>query len=584
MTTGNASASRAAASDFVPQDLDAADWASLEPLYRSLLERPVESKAELERWLLDRSELDAAVREAQAVLYIPTTRFTEDAEASRLWEKWLDEIPAKLDPMWFEINQRQVKLAEKLGLSGGRYAVLHRNMRNEVELFRDENVALETQDKKLNQKYQQLCGKMSVEFDGKTLTLPQVGKYLEMTDRSKREGAWRAERTRRLVDEEAIDGIYDEQVGIRTRIAKNAGFENFRDFQHQNFRRFEYSPADCYAFHEGVEKHVVPLLREMDGRRKASLGVDPLRPWDLGVDEKGREPLKPFEKGQELVEQSRRVFARMDPELASFYDALGDDMGTAPGLDGCFDLDSRAGKAFGGYQYMRDRSRRPFIFMNAAGLHRDVETMIHEAGHAFHSMLSRDEPLVAYRDAPIEFAEVASMSMELLTMPYWDEFYPDENDANRARRTQLEGSLTMLAWIATIDAFQHWVYLNPGHSRDERREHWVTLMDRFGHDVSWDGLEREKAATWQRQLHLFGHAFYYIEYGIAQLGAFGLWMRSVREGMGAALEGYKKAMTLGGSKPLPELFEAAGLKFDLGERHIGAVADAVRKELAGLPE
>lgn len=366
-------------SDFVPTNLDAADWSSLEPLYKSLLDRPVENKADLERWLLDRSELDAAVSEARAVLYIPTTRFTEDEEASRRWEKWLDEVPAKLDPMSFALNRRQVELCEKLGLSGGRYAVLHRSTRNDVELFRDENVALETQDKKLNQKYQQLCGKMSVEFDGKTLTLPQVGKYLEMTDRAKREGAWRAERERRLQDEEAIDAIYDEQVKVRTRIAKNAGFENFRDYQHQSFRRFEYSPADCIAFHDGVEKHVVPFLRDLDARRKASLGVDPLRPWDLGVDERGREPLKPFETGQELVEQSRRVFARMDPQLAEFYNALGDDMGRTPGLDGCFDLDSRKGKSFGGYQYMRDRSRRPFIFMNAAGLHRDVETMIHEA-------------------------------------------------------------------------------------------------------------------------------------------------------------------------------------------------------------
>lgn len=570
-------------SDFVPANLDATHWANLEPLYQALLDRPIESASDLERWLLDRSELDAAVSEARAVLYIPTTRFTDDPEATQRWDAWLDEVPAKLEPMSFALNGRQVELAERFGLSTGRYAVLHRSTRNDVDLFRDENVALETQDKKLNQKYQQLCGKMAVEFDGKTLTLPQVAKYLEMTDRAKREGAWRAERTRRLADVDAIDTIYDEQIKVRTQIARNAGYENFRDYQHQSFRRFEYTPADCYAFHEGVEKHVVPFRRELDARRKAALGVDPLQPWDLGVDELGREPLKPFETGQQLVEQSRRVFARMDPQLSSFYNQLGDDMGTAPGLDGCFDLDSRPGKAFGGYQYMRDRSRKPFIFMNAAGLHRDVETMIHEAGHAFHSMLSKDEPLVAYREAPIEFAEVASMSMELLTMPYWDEFYSNPTDANRARCAQLEGSLSMLTWIATIDAFQHWVYLNPDHTREQRRDYWNTLMDRFGHDVSWDGLEAEKATAWQRQLHLFGHAFYYIEYGIAQLGAFGLWMRSLNEGMPAAIAGYKNAMSLGGSKPLPQLFEAAGLKFDMGADHIGRITQTVRHELAKLP-
>jgi oligoendopeptidase F len=578
------SSSTATSTDFVPADLDATSWAQLAPLYQSLLDRPIENAADLERWLLDRSELDAAVSQARAELYIPTTRFTNDAEASQRWDRFLDEVPTQLDPMSFALNRRQVELAERLGLSDGRYAVLHRSTRNEVTLFRNENVALDNQDKKLNQKYQQLCGKMSVEFDGQTLTLPQVAKYLEMTDRAKREGAWRAERQRRLVDRDAVDAIYDEQVRVRTQIARNAGFDNYRDYQHQNLRRFEYTSEDCYAFHEGVERHIVPFRRELDARRKAALGVDPLRPWDLNVDELGREPLRPFTTGQQLVEQSRRVFARMDAQLSAFYNQLGDDMGDRPGLDGCFDLDSRPGKSFGGYQYMRDRSRRPFIFMNAAGLHRDVETMIHEAGHAFHSMLSKDEPLVAYREAPIEFAEVASMSMELLTMPYWDEFYPNPSDANRARRAQLEGSLSMLTWIATIDAFQHWVYLNPGHTRAQRYDYWNTLMDRFGHDVSWDGLEAEKATTWQRQLHLFGHAFYYIEYGIAQLGAFGLWMRSLNEGQSAAIQGYKDAMTLGGSQPLPKLFEAAGLKFDMGADHIGRVVQAVRTELAKLPD
>ncbi len=569
---------------FVPADIKAAEWPELEPLYTDLLNRPVGSASDLERWLLDRSELDAAVSEARAELYIATTRFTEDKESNDRWARYLDEIPAKLDPMSFELNKRYVQLASEVGFDGDRWHVLNRNTQREVELFREENIALSTSVTKLNQKYQKLCGQMSVDFQGETFTLPQMARFQEDTDRSVREEAWRATTERRLKDRNAIDEIYDEQIKLRHQMALNAGYENFRDYRHAEFRRFDYTPQDCFDFHEGVEQHVVPLVRELDGERAKALGVDPLRPWDLAVDELGRPPLRPFARGQELIEKSRRVFSRLDPELAGFYDDLGDDLGSTPGLEGSFDLDSRNGKAFGGYQYQRDRTQRPFIFMNAAGLHRDVETMVHEAGHAFHSMLCSGEPLLYYRDYPIEFAEVASMAMELLTMPMWDEYYADESDANRARRAQLEGAAATLAWIATIDAFQHWVYTNPNHTRDERTAKWLEIEYRFGHEVSWEGLEAQRESAWQRQLHLFGHAFYYIEYGIAQLGALGIWLRSLREGVPAALDGYKKGLTLGGSRPLPELFESAGVPFDFGPDQIGTIMNAVSDELAKLPE
>ncbi len=564
---------------FVPADLDASRWENLEPLYANLLARAVTTPEELERWLLDRSELDAAASESRANLYIRMTCHTDDAEATRAWTAYLDDVPPKRKPVVFRLDQRQMELFEAIPLDAERYGLLGKRTRREIELFDERNVPLETEVEKLEQEYDEVCGAMSVEFDGEERTIPQMERYLQVTDRDVRERAWHATAERRLADRERIESIFDAMVDLRQRLARNAGFENFRDFQHERYLRFDYTPADCERFHAGVEEHVVPFLRRLDERRRRALGVDVLRPWDLKVDEHGRPPLAPFANGQELVEKSRAVFDALDPDLGKLYATLGDDV-TVDGGGFCFDLDSRKGKTFGGYQYMRDRIRVPFIFMNAAGLHRDVETMVHEAGHAFHSFLCAHEPLLAYRDYQTEIAEVASMAMELLSMPYWDRYYPDASDLHRARKAQLEGAVTMLAWIATIDAFQHWLYTHVGHSRDERRAAWLDISRRFGHHVSWAGLEEAEAYAWQRQGHLFGNPFYYIEYGIAQLGALGIWLHARERGEAEALRLYKQALVLGGSKSLPELFGAADLAFDFGPEHIGRLVGAVEKELA----
>lgn len=565
--------------EFVPLEIDATRWEVLGPLYEALLERPVGSFEEFEGWLLDRSELDAAASEAQANLYITMSCHTDDDAANAAWTRYLEEVQPKRKSIASKLDRRHVELAERFGKGSERYFVLNRSVKNDVELFREENVALETEQAKLDQKYDQLCGDMLIEFQGEQRTVPQMARFLEESDRSVREAAWHAVSDRRLRDKDRIDEIFDRMIELRNQAARNAGYPNFRDYQHQRSNRFDYTPGDCLAFHEAIERHIVPFMRRLDERRKGNLGVDPLRPWDLVVDEKGRPALKPFEGGQDLIDRTRRVYERLDPELARIFGSLGNNMAQG----GCFDLDSRKGKASGGYQYMRDRARRPFIFMNAAGVHRDVETMVHEAGHAFHSSLCAHDPLVWYRHSDIEFAEVASMTMELLTMPHWGEFYADESDANRARRQQMEGSLSLLTWIATIDAFQHWIYTHPKHTRAERRAFWLTLDDRFGHAVSWEGLDEARANQWQRQGHLFGNPFYYVEYGIAQLGALGIWLNSLEEGVGPALKKYKGALTLGGSRPLPELFEAAGVPFDFSADRVATLVEAVESELAKLP-
>ncbi|MBX3355708.1 MAG: M3 family oligoendopeptidase [Phycisphaeraceae bacterium] len=554
---------------FVPAGLDATHWESLEPLYRSLLERPLRCAGCLEQLILDRSELDAFASEAEANAYIRMTCFTDDAEAKARFLQFIEKVDPQLKKVGFELDRRIAESPFAKDLNQARYGVLLRALRQSVRLFRAENIPIETELTKLDQQYSEINGAMTVEFEGREQTMPQMARYLEVTDRSVREGSWRATAERRLRDADRISVIYDQMIKLRSQLARNAGFDNFRDYQHQRLHRFDYTPADCETFHTAVEQVWVPVLRRLNAERTRVLGLPALRPWDLKVDIHGRAPLRPFDGADDLVERTSKAFHRMDGELGRMFDSMRG--------GGCLDLDSRKGKAPGGYQYQRQYSRSPFIFMNAAGLQRDLETMVHEAGHAFHSILCKDDPILAYRGSPMEFAEVASMSMELLTFPVLDEFY-SEGDANRARRGLLENLATMVPWIAQIDAFQHWVYMNPGHSHDERAAEWLRLNRRFGPTVDYSGLEEVERTAWQRQLHLFGVPFYYIEYGIAQLGALQLWLRSRRD-PAAALAGYKRALALGGSQPLPKLFEAAGIRFEFGPAIMRELQDEVSREL-----
>jgi oligoendopeptidase F len=560
------------ATDFVPTDIDATSWKDLEPLYTRLLEREIETAEDLERLLLDRSELDAAAQEAFANLYIEMTCHTDDEQAKTGYLQFVENVEPRLKQVDFDLNRRIVGLPVVDRLDPERYGVLIRDMKADVELFREDNIPLQTEDTKLDQQYSEIRGAMTVEFRGEERTLPQMGKFLEENDREMREEAWRGMWERQLRDRDRTDEIFDRMIEVRHQVARNAGCDNYRDYMFLAKHRFDYSPAHCEAFHTAAETVCVPIMRQLNAERAETLGVDPLRPWDTAVDVKGRPPLRPFDNADRLISGTSRIFHEMDSQLGELFDSMRDGRS--------LDLDSRKGKAPGGYQQQRDRSRTTFIFMNAAGLQRDLETMIHEAGHAFHSMLCRDEPLIYYRHSPLEFAEVASMSMELLAYPYLSEFY-DEAESARARRNHLEDLIALLPWIARIDAFQHWLYLHPRHTREQRTAHWLELGERLGAAVSWDGLEDIEQSSWQRQLHLFGVPFYYIEYGIAQLGALQLWV-AARQGESEALARYKQALALGGSKPLPQLFGAAGLTFDFGPDTVKQLMDEVQRELETL--
>jgi len=578
---------------FVPADADLGDWDQLEPLFQQLVERELGSAEELEQWLLDESELLACFSEERSERYIAMTCDTADEDKEKAYLHYLENIAPRAKPYFHALNEKYVACEHRSALDKQRYGVLDREVESEIELFREQNIPLQTEVAKLAQQYQKITGAMTVEFRGEERTLPQMAKYLEETERAVRREAWEAVGARRLQDREAIDEIFDKQRALRQQIARNAGFDDYRGYAFKSMMRFDYGIEDAERFQQTVRELVVPLYRDLNLRQfkllarprkdeedagvplseRTTAEFDTLRPWDLEVDPFGRGPLRPFETSDQLENGVQEIFARLDPELAELFASMR--------TEGDLDLDSRKGKAPGGYMSTRDEKRRPFIFMNAAGVQRDVETLLHESGHAFHAFATQHEPLVAYRHSPIEFAEVASMTMELFADDELDVFYSTD-DAARAKRKHLEGIIKILPWIAQIDAFQHWIYAHPDHGRDERTARWLQLDSDFGAAVDWSGYQDNRESYWQRQLHLFVHPFYYIEYGIAQLGALQLWLR-FKGDRKEALQGYRSALALGGSRPLPELFAAAGARFDFSAETIGPLVKAVQEELAGLP-
>jgi oligoendopeptidase F len=559
---------------FVPEKINLGDWQQIAPLFDQLDARVHEchSPPDLERWLLDSGELSAALNEEGSRRYIAMTCHIDSPEAEAAYLQFVEHIEPQLKPRQFNLAKLFLEHPLRLQLPRERYFVFDRNTQLQVELFRPQNVPLETQEARLSQQYQKLIGSLTVRFQGQERTLVQMGRYLEEPDRALRQEAWELTAGRRLQEAEQIETIFEQLLKLREQIAANAGFPDYLQYAFRARGRFDYTPQDCLQFHQAIENADMPALRQLHTQRRKQLGLDTLRPWDLAVDPASKPPLRPFDKVQTLVANTGEIFSRLDDKMARDFRLMREMR--------LLDLDNRKGKAPGGYQSTLAESRLPFIFMNAVGMQRDVETLLHEAGHAFHTLATRDEDLSAYREAPIEFCEVASMSMELLGNEFIEKFYAPD-DARRARREHLEGIVEIFPWIATVDAFQHWIYSHPGHSRAARQKAWLELMDRFGGDVDWGGYADARVNWWHRQLHIFIHPFYYIEYGIAQLGALQIWANSKRD-KAQALGQYHRALALGGSRPLPELFQAAGCRFDFSSQTIHPLVKLVSDELGKL--
>lgn len=544
---------------FVAGQADLTVLEQVRPLFQALLDREIDSSRTLQNWILERSELEAALSQTGTILYIRMTCQTDDPARARAYQYFIETIRPVVKIFEDRLNKKYLAGQKQWQLDSGRHEVYTRALRTDMELFREENVALEMEIDLRTQEYQTTIAAMTVVFEGKERTLPEMGKFLHEPDRDLRERAWKSAARRRLDDKNNLEQLFDRLISLRVKIAGNAGFSNFCDYKFRALHRFDYTPQNCKQYHASIEKLLVPLWRQILEKRREQMQLKKLRPWDTTVDSLGRPPLRPFNKVSELMDGCVKIFNRLDPPLGQqFTEMVG---------AGLLDLESRKGKAPGGYQSTLDEARKPFIFMNAVGVDDDLRTLLHEAGHAFHALACAADPLLDYRHGPMEFNEVASMGMELLADPQINVFYAPQ-DEQRSRNEHWEGIVSTLIWVAVIDAFQHWIYEHPRHTGAQRKDAWIAIHERFGGNfIDWEGLEDEHAFLWHRQLHIFEVPFYYIEYGIAQLGALQLW-NNARQDPQTALANYKKALALGGSRPLPELFETAGIQFDFSPKTI----------------
>lgn len=556
---------------FLPVNFIVTDWAILEPYFKDLIDRAITDKTSLEQWLKDMSELEAAVSEDACWRQIKMTCDTENKTLEEAFNFFCMEIQPRIQPLQDALNKKLIAEPLLKELEPEKYHTYLRSIRKSIELFREENIPLQAEMAVSQQQFGQITGAMMVTVNGEEYTLQQAAKFLENADRNLREGVYRKIQDRRLQDTAKLDELYDKLVGLRNKEAQNAGFENYRDYRFKELGRFDYTKEDCYQFHAAVKLHVLPLVNEIYQKKKEKLCLETLRPWDMDAEPEGTKPLRPFTTGDDLLKKSIACFEKLRP----FFGQCLQKMQELNHLD----LESRKGKAPGGYNCPLAESGAPFIFMNAAGQMNDVTTMLHEGGHAVHSFLAHPLPLSGFKEYPMEIAEVASMAMELFTMDHWESFFDNAADLKRAKEHQLERVITIFPWIAVIDKFQHWIYEHPLHTHQERTAAWVATLTEFQDDViDYSGLETYRSNAWQRQLHLFEVPFYYIEYGIAQLGAIGMWMQ-YKNNPQQALDNYCNALALGATKTLPELYKTAGLAFDFSPEKIKVLMDFVKKEM-----
>ena len=558
---------------FIDENLMVDSWEKIEVYFKSLLDREINSVTDLQQWMLNRSELESVLEEEQAWRYINMNIDTTDQKLAKDFAFWIQEISPKVAPFSHQLNVKLNSSQFLKELDNEKYCIYIRGLQKAIEIYRDENIPLIVEMETKQQEYGAIVAKMTVEIDGQKMTMQKAAQFLKDTNREKREEVFNTINARRLQDVDALDQLFDELIALRQQIAKNAGFENYRDYKFAAMGRFDYTPADCYAFHDSIAKEIVPIIESFDKSRMNKMGLENYKPWDTSVDASGKDPLKPFEGGQDLINKSIRCFERLRP----YY---GECLRTMKAMKH-LDLESKEGKAPGGFNYPLYEIGVPFIYMNAVGSQRDLVTMVHEGGHAIHSFLSRDLPLADFKSVPSEVAELASMSMELISMDAWDEFYHSQEELNRAKKEQMQKVLEGLPWIAAIDRFQQWIYTTP-HTADERRSEWSNIMSDLSSSlVNWDGHEKAHQNIWQRQLHLYEVPFYYIEYGMAQLGAIAMW-RSYKQLGDSALDNYDAALKLGYTKSIGELYQIAGIEFNFSQDYVKELAEFIKLELASM--
>ncbi len=564
------------ARNFLPNDFSFTSWEDLQPYTDNLLNREIDSLAALEKLITDSNEFGEVIGEDMRWRMIKMTCNTQDEAITEAYQFVVTQISPKLTTVSYQTNQKMVQSPFFKDLDKTYYFTFLRDIESSLALFREENIPLKTQARLKAKEYTAKMGSLMVNIDGEEKTMQQAGQLMSDTDREIRKKAYLAISKRRLEEKESLDNLFNDLLKLRHQIAQNANFENYRDYMFASLGRFDYTPDDCFQFHQSIASEIVPLSKSILNRRIAKLNLSSYRPWDGDVDVSGKAPLKPFKNTKEIVDKTVQCLARLRPEFGSYLSIMNQ--------MNYLDLESRPGKSPGGYNCTLPEMGVPFIFMNSVGSMRDLITMVHESGHAVHSFLSRDLALQSFKSLPSEVAELASMSMELFSMEHWDVYFDKEEDLKRAKITQLEKVISGFSWIATIDQFQHWLYTNPTHTIEERETKWRAINEDFStHLTNWEGYEHLRTASWQRQLHIFEVPFYYIEYAMAQLGAIAMW-KQYKENPQQALDNYTYALSLGYTKSIGDIYKAAGIRFDFSQNYVQELAAFVMNELNALYE
>lgn len=559
---------------FVSEEFVPDKWESIEPYYQLLLKADLNDVASFRNWLRNISELEAIISENAGWRYIRMTCDTANKEHQEAYTYFVTEIEPRIAPLSHQLNEKVINCPYKDDFNEDAFKILFKNIEKDFKIFREENIPLKTEIQTLYKEYGAISGAMTVTIDEKEITLQQAATILESTDRSKREDAYMSISNRRYQDKDKLDELFNKLISLRQKVAQNADFQNFRDYMFTAMGRFDYTPQDCFDFHESAQKEIVPILNQLAKDRKEKLAIADLKPWDKAVDTTRKPPLVPFKNTSDLIEKTIACFNRLDP-------FLGECIKTMKEIKH-LDLDSRIGKAPGGYNYPLSEIGIPFIFMNATSTLRDMVTILHEGGHAVHSVVTKDLELTDFKHTPSEVAELASMSMELISMDHWDIYFENEDELKRAKKEHLEQIIETLPWVAIIDKFQHWIYENPNHSIADRKAKWNEILGAFSDSVTdWTGLEKYRDYVWQKQLHLFEVPFYYIEYGFAQLGAIAVWKR-YKEDPKKGLDGYLAALKLGYTKSIPEIYKAANIEFNFSREYISELIAFVQAELGKL--
>lgn len=556
---------------FLPKNFVLESWESVRPYFEKLETHEFDTEEDLRQWLRAKSELESFLSENLGWRYIRMTCDTANEDYAKAFEYYISEIEPQVNKHAHMLNKKlwETSLKEKLQLP--EEMLLLQCIENQIRNFNEKNLELNTQVQQKQTEYGSIVGALMVLHEDKHLTLQQASALLQSTDENFRKTIYIKIQEQRLSAKDKLNALFEELMKLRQQIATNAGHASFTDYMFVELCRFDYTKDDCKKIHESVEKSVVPMLEVLYTKKAARMGKTKLKPYDMSVDPEMRQALKPFENEEELVEKTKTCFEKIDP----FFGYCIEQLKAANRLD----LSSRKGKAPGGYNYPLYESGLPFIFMNSAGTLRDLVTMVHEGGHAVHSILTHDLELTAYKNIPSEVAELASMGMELISMEHWDVFFADKKELARAKKEHLEQILETLPWVALIDAFQHWIYQNPQHTTTERESKWLELHQRFSpRSIDWEEYVHVRSNLWQKQLHLFEVPFYYIEYAMAQLGAVALW-KQYKVSPEESIQKYKKALSLGYTRSISEIYAEAGIKFDFSNEYISDLMLFVQKEI-----